>query len=87
MKERSQYMLHENGECIGAFYACEIIKMLGITNGAFYSHVSNGTACGWYTFEEAEEAVYNEMEIKTMKEWDRVRFVINPEAKEGAVYE
>lgn len=83
MGKKKRYKLFKNGKYVGTFYASEICEMTGITAKVFYNYVTNKWLYkGCYTFEKVQEINYTQEELELMKQWDKYRKILNPNAKE-----
>lgn len=79
-----KYEVFEDDEYIGDFTAEELRKKIGITAKTLYGYVNKDMKYKkHYIFERSCQVTRLTVNDKLMKEWDRVRLLLNPKAKRG----
>lgn len=78
-----KYELHKNGNYLGDFTMCQITKDLLTSSEVVLSAVYDGTEINGYTVKKAQTAENECWKSKALKNWDEIRFRLNPNAKRG----
>lgn len=77
-----KYAVFYDDEYIGDFTAEELRKKIGITAKVLYGYVNKGISYKkHYTFERDGQVTRLTADDALMKEWERVRMLLNPKAK------
>lgn len=77
-----KYAVFKGDEYIGDFTAEELREKIGITAKTLYGYVNKGIRYKkHYTFERNGNVTKLTADDALMKEWDRVRLLLNPKAK------